>query len=714
MTNFSSWKIKSAGTLLAILVISGAVIASYLALRFARSEAERDRLVWQSQVAVVINSREVALEDWLATQKKVISRLAENPSLRIYLGNIEDQDPLHNGNNLAQDNLAQDDLAQAAYLENQMKAVALQNGYLSELAEDNRVNANLPRPHLTGLALINPQGQLIVSTANMPSVIRTLADYLEKGAGKDVVISGPYLAENGQPTLAFIAPVFGVQDEDSSPAIGFAVGIKILPGDFYAKLVQPGDTSRTAKNYLVRKRGDVIEYLSPVSQQNGDVTPPLTMTLDGTNTSLAAAYAVENSQENSGAFAEKINYDGQKVLVTGRKITGTDWVLVRSVASKEIMGAIEARKRTILWIAGLTIIIVSILILLIWRHGVSVRVAHAAEQQRLLTRKYEKLSHFLRVVSDSQPTVITAIDQDGRYSFANLQAARDSGVSPEEMIGQKVTAFSGRLLSPDTESHFRKTLASEQSFSVIERLADNDVTIKTDYVPLSVEQGKAVLKVTEDISELVRHRERREAALKNLVNTLTMVIDSRDPYSSRHSERVALVALAIAREMGLDEITCETANIAGAMMNLGKILVPRELLTRPKGLSEEELAQIRSSIMKSADMLEAVDFDGPVVMTLRQARAHWDGSGIPQGLSGTDILPAARIVAVANAFVGMASARAHRPGLDMEKAALLLLNDADRIYDRKPVAALMNYLENKGGLELWQDFAIPTTDILAD
>jgi HD-GYP domain-containing protein (c-di-GMP phosphodiesterase class II) len=111
--------------------------------------------------------------------------------------------------------------------------------------------------------------------------------------------------------------------------------------------------------------------------------------------------------------------------------------------------------------------------------------------------------------------------------------------------------------------------------------------------------------------------------------------------------------------------------------------------------------------MKTADMLETVEFDGPVVKTLRQLRAHWDGSGSPQGLSGEDILLSARIVAVANAFVGMSSARAHRQGMEMEKAVLFLLNDADRIYDRKPVAALMNYLENKDGLEQWKEFGTP-------
>ncbi|MCK5424013.1 MAG: PAS domain-containing protein [Emcibacter sp.] len=697
---------KSAGVALAVMVIAGAVVSLFLALKFAQSESDRDSLVWQRQMSVVINSREVAVEEWLAAQKKVIARLADNPSLRIYLGNLQEGDVTQEMTGQSQEKLAQ-----AAYLENQMKAVAKQNGYISQVNRKLRIKANLDIPRISGLALTNPQGQIIVSTAAMPSVIRPVAGFLARGADSDVIIYGPYEVEQGLPAIAFIAPVFGVQDDNSSPAIGFAIGIKILPKEFYQKLIQPGETAKTAKSYLVRTNGTAMEYLSPLRSRNGDDYEPLTIVLDAENAALAAVFALRNAAETVGGFAERVNYDGERVLVTGRKIKNTDWVLVRTVNSSEVMGAIMARKRTIIWIAGLIILAVSISILLIWRHGVSVRLTRAADRQRILISRYEKLSQFLQIVTDSQHTVITAVDDQGCYTFANAQAIRDTGISHQEMIGRKATSLPGALKSPEMEDHYLQVLKTAQHISVVEKLPDNGITIKSDYVPLSVDRESGVLMVTEDISELVRERELKETALNNLVNTLTMVIDSRDPYSARHSERVAIVTDAIAREMNVDDVARETANIAGALMNLGKILVPRELLTRPKGLSEDEIETIRTSLMKTADMLETVEFDGPVVKTLRQIRAHWDGSGIPDGLMGQDILVSARIVAVANAFVGMTSARAHRAGMDMKEAAFLLLNDVERIYDRKPVTALMNYLENNDGMEKWNDFGVPLVGI---
>jgi len=687
-----------AAIILAVAIIVGATVALFLALRFAQSEADRDRLLWQRQMAVVINSREVAVEEWLTAQRKVISQLAENPSLRIYLGTIE-------AANNAKDSENEDELATTAYLENQIKATALQNGYAMPTNPAFKVKANLTHPEISGIALTNPRGQIIVSTPNMPPVINAIADYLKQGANNDVAVFGPWPGKGGTATIAFIAPVFGVQDDSSSPAIGFAIGIKPMGDSFFKKLVQPGEISRTARNYLVRQNGTSMEYLSPLPSRNGDLNPPLSIVLDADNGALAAAFAVQHA--GTDGFAERVNYDGRKVLVTGRKIKGTGWVLVRTVESQEIMSGIDSRKKTIIWIAGLIIIALTISILLVWRHGVSVRVRRAAQQQAALTRKYEKLSHFLQIVTDSQPTLITAVDEKGRYTFANAPAAKNAGMSPEDMMGRKTATIDGPLDSPKSENYYHQVLETSQAVSIVEKLPDNDKTVKSDYIPLPVDDETGVLIVTEDISPLVQERERREKALKSLVNTLTMVIDSRDPYSARHLERVTRVVQAIADEMTVDDRTRETANIAGTLMNLGKILVPRELLTRPGGLSEDELATVRTSIMKTADMLENVEFDGPVVLTLRQISAHWDGSGSPKDLCGQDILLSARIVAVANAFVGMSSARAHRSGMDMARAVLMLLDDADRIYDRKVVTALMNYLENKDGLEKWQDFSTP-------
>jgi HD-GYP domain-containing protein (c-di-GMP phosphodiesterase class II) len=139
-------------------------------------------------------------------------------------------------------------------------------------------------------------------------------------------------------------------------------------------------------------------------------------------------------------------------------------------------------------------------------------------------------------------------------------------------------------------------------------------------------------------------------------------------------------------------------------MNLGKILVSPDILTKQGKLTENEMQEVRDGIHATADLLEGVAFDGPVVKTLRQVQAHWDGSGYPDGLKGGTIVVTARIVAVANSFVALTSARAHRQGISVDEAIETLLAGVGKAYDRKVVAALINFLDNHGGRERWAAF----------
>ena len=165
--------------------------------------------------------------------------------------------------------------------------------------------------------------------------------------------------------------------------------------------------------------------------------------------------------------------------------------------------------------------------------------------------------------------------------------------------------------------------------------------------------------------------------------------------------------MAIAQEMELDEGEVRTIEIAANLLNLGKTLVPPEILTKTAALTAEEVEQVRDSILTSADLLQEVDFEGPVVDTIRQVQERLDGSGRPAGLSGEDILLSARILAVANAFVAMVSARAYRAGMSFDEVTGELTGQAGVTYDRRPVSALVNYVENRGGRETWAHFGVP-------
>ncbi|MEE8371900.1 MAG: HD domain-containing phosphohydrolase, partial [Sphingomonadales bacterium] len=181
--------------------------------------------------------------------------------------------------------------------------------------------------------------------------------------------------------------------------------------------------------------------------------------------------------------------------------------------------------------------------------------------------------------------------------------------------------------------------------------------------------------------------------------------DQTDPFSAQHSKRVAEVSAAVAGHMGLGSDAVRTCDLTGNLVNIGKFFVPDELLTKKGGLSDDEMQVIRDGLLAGADLLESVEFDVPVIKALRQLQERWDGGGHPDGLTGDGIEEAARIVAVANAFVGMVSARAYRDPMSFKEAIDRIFGNADTSYDRRVVVALMDFIENHEGREAWKHYS---------
>lgn len=161
--------------------------------------------------------------------------------------------------------------------------------------------------------------------------------------------------------------------------------------------------------------------------------------------------------------------------------------------------------------------------------------------------------------------------------------------------------------------------------------------------------------------------------------------------------------MAIAGEMQLERESYESLEMASLLANIGKLFVPKEILTKMDKLSEEEDAQLKKNIGYAVDILNKLEFDGPVVEIISQKNEHLDGSGYPSGLTEDQILIESKILSVANAFVAMASSRAYRKGRAINEVIDILLEQADSCYDRKVVAALFHIAENKTDWHKWQN-----------
>jgi PAS domain S-box-containing protein/putative nucleotidyltransferase with HDIG domain len=201
-------------------------------------------------------------------------------------------------------------------------------------------------------------------------------------------------------------------------------------------------------------------------------------------------------------------------------------------------------------------------------------------------------------------------------------------------------------------------------------------------------------KLAED--EIRRQAEQLRRTVEGAVLAMSNVVETRDPYTAGHERRVAELAAAIAAEMGMDGEAREGLRLAGLIHDVGKIAVPAEILARPGRLSEVEFNLIKQHPASGSEILAAIDFGLPVAEMVLQHHERLDGSGYPGGLVGEEILPEARILAVADVVEAMSSHRPYRAALGMDAALAEIREHAGVKYDAAVVAACVRLVEEQG------------------
>jgi len=172
--------------------------------------------------------------------------------------------------------------------------------------------------------------------------------------------------------------------------------------------------------------------------------------------------------------------------------------------------------------------------------------------------------------------------------------------------------------------------------------------------------------------------------------------DLRDPYTAGHEQHVGDLAKAIAAELGLDE-ACQTGiMIAGYLHDIGKIIVPAEILCKPGKLTPEEFSLIKTHVQTGYELLKNVTFPWEIARPLLEHHERLDGSGYPNHLVDGQISMVGRILAVADVVEAMASYRPYRPALGIEPALAEIEGGRGRIYDEKVVDACLKLFREKG------------------
>ena len=191
-------------------------------------------------------------------------------------------------------------------------------------------------------------------------------------------------------------------------------------------------------------------------------------------------------------------------------------------------------------------------------------------------------------------------------------------------------------------------------------------------------------------------QEELSTALSAVVGAITTAFEMRDPYTAGHQSRVAVIADAIAREMGWAEDRLQALRVAGMVHDIGKIAIPTNILTKPGKLSAEEWALVKKHPEAGYAILKDVPFHWPIAESVRQHHERMDGSGYPRGLKGEAIQPGARILAVADIVESMAAARPYREALGLEAALAEIERQAGTLLDKEIVRICLRLFREKG------------------
>jgi putative nucleotidyltransferase with HDIG domain len=210
---------------------------------------------------------------------------------------------------------------------------------------------------------------------------------------------------------------------------------------------------------------------------------------------------------------------------------------------------------------------------------------------------------------------------------------------------------------------------------------------------LSVVRDITDRKRTED--ELAQATARLKGTLQAAVAALGATVELRDPYTAGHQRRVAELACAIATELGWAERRIEPIHTAALLHDIGKVVVPAEILSKPGKLSDTEMCLIRQHAAAGADIVAGIDFADDISEMIRQHHERLDGSGYPAGLKAGDILPEARIIAVADVVEAMLSHRPYRPALPPEAALAEIEDGSGTRYDADACAACLRLFRER-------------------
>jgi len=200
------------------------------------------------------------------------------------------------------------------------------------------------------------------------------------------------------------------------------------------------------------------------------------------------------------------------------------------------------------------------------------------------------------------------------------------------------------------------------------------------------------LKAQHRVAQVEKRNGALEARFLEMAKQWGDSIEGKDRYTQGHCERVAFFACVLADSAGFNSRSLFWFRIGALLHDIGKIIVPTEVLNKPGKLTDEEWAIMKRHPEAGLELVADIDFPGDISAIIRNHHERWDGTGYPDGLKGEDIPFAARILCVADVYDALTTTRSYRPGLTHARAAEIMRSSAGQ-FDPQLLETFLDWAE---------------------
>ena len=249
------------------------------------------------------------------------------------------------------------------------------------------------------------------------------------------------------------------------------------------------------------------------------------------------------------------------------------------------------------------------------------------------------------------------------------------------------------VFPPDLSDAFRRATRSIRA-SILIPLKFSGQTLGTLSIEIAKESDEQFTssdyKILQTFSNLAsaflkiqKYIQQQEGFQKDLITSMIRLLEIHDPYTKGHSENVANLSITIAEAMGLDKTLVSRVFWSGMVHDIGKVLVPGVILSKPSMLTAKEYNLIKEHPVWGARVLEPFEDLKDVAKYVRHHHERWDGLGYPEGIGGETIPLVSRILSVADALEAMTSDRPYRKRVSLTAALREIENNAGSQFDPK-------------------------------